>query len=552
MTELQRIAVRGTFEGHYEGTLDGTNASLGNTYYVVNFTRASVREGTRIPGYDRRHLTYEPYYEVPILRNVEVRMQGVEDDVVFVEDLHDVVLNDLVIEHLQAYGAHSYGIFRGTLYGTLLRPRTVPDPPVPVRKPVVRRVAPTAVPVVSTPIPEPTPTPVPDPPKPPAFVGQWQQQGAGTASFLGWTGLLMGLLALLLGASPLLWLLLFLLALNAVLRITAALGWSNSATAPSAAQRNLFLILFIALCLYLGWYWLAGFFGLALLFQGSGAGFNPFRWLGRAFLGLLAVAALIIGAQFLLRGGAGGGGAAPTPVDVTPRTDTTGGVTGFTYRLRWNDLDDRSYSGTLRVDQDTFRLSHDHRMAINAADLPGVYASVTRHDAPLVRAMVHLFDSLQAAERPDRRRFASMMVTCVQHIPYVLVHEGSCAELLRENSGDRFLVNYHNEGRECLSGCRFGLQAPAEFSFNLKGDCDTRAVLLHTLLTHYGYASCVLVSPVYGHAILGIAGPEFGGRGVRYQGRVYRAWETTSTGWDAGQLPPDIADMDNWQVATTP
>jgi hypothetical protein len=175
MTELQRIAVRGTFEGHYEGTLDGTNASLGNTYYVVNFTRASVREGTRIPGYDRRHLTYEPYYEVPILRNVEVRMQGMQDDVVFVEDLHDVVLNDLVLEHPQAYGAHSYGIFRGTLYGTLLRPRTVPDPPTPVRIPartILQRPA-----LASTPKPPPV---QPAPPAPPAFVGPWRQQGAGT------------------------------------------------------------------------------------------------------------------------------------------------------------------------------------------------------------------------------------------------------------------------------------------------------------------------------------------------------------------------------------
>jgi hypothetical protein len=190
-------------------------------------------------------------------------------------------------------------------------------------------------------------------------------------------------------------------------------------------------------------------------------------------------------------------------------------------------------------------------MAIRAAELPGVYASVTRHDTPLVRAMVHLFDSLAAVHKPGRARFAEMMVTCVQHIPYVLVHDGSCAELLRENAGDRFLVEYHREGRECLSGCRFGLQAPAEFSYNLKGDCDTRAVLLHTLLTHYGYDSRVLISHVYGHAILGVAGPEYGGRGVRHQGRVYRAWETTSTGWAPGQLPPDIANMDNWLVATT-
>jgi hypothetical protein len=39
-------------------------------------------------------------------------------------------------------------------------------------------------------------------------------------------------------------------------------------------------------------------------------------------------------------------------------------------------------------------------MGIRAADLPGVYASVTRHDAPLVRTMVHLFDSLAAVHKP--------------------------------------------------------------------------------------------------------------------------------------------------------
>jgi hypothetical protein len=85
---------------------------------------------------------------------------------------------------------------------------------------------------------------------------------------------------------------------------------------------------------------------------------------------------------------------------------------------------------------------------------------------------------------------------------------------------------------------------------NLKGDCDTRALLCFELLNHYKFSVALLISPVYGHCILGIDLP-LNGLSLRTYKHNYLVWETTSKGFKPGELAPQISDMNKWIVAVT-
>jgi hypothetical protein len=82
----------------------------------------------------------------------------------------------------------------------------------------------------------------------------------------------------------------------------------------------------------------------------------------------------------------------------------------------------------------------------------------------------------------------------------------------------------------------------------LKGDCDTRTLLLFTLLTHYGYDVAILSSEVYAHSLLGICLP-LGGRVFPYRGRQYVLWETTAPGVRPGLIPAEVNDLRHWRIS---
>ena len=79
-----------------------------------------------------------------------------------------------------------------------------------------------------------------------------------------------------------------------------------------------------------------------------------------------------------------------------------------------------------------------------------------------------MFDSIKQKRQLDSKQFVEMVGTFVQRIPYVLVHDATCEQLLAQNPNDEFIQQYHREGKQCLQNCKYGLQAPAEFGYNLK------------------------------------------------------------------------------------
>ncbi|MCV9388206.1 hypothetical protein [Reichenbachiella ulvae] len=128
----------------------------------------------------------------------------------------------------------------------------------------------------------------------------------------------------------------------------------------------------------------------------------------------------------------------------------------------------------------------------------------------------------------------STIVSLVQDIPYVLIKTGSCDE--GTNSGS------------CEGGHKFGVLSGPEFIYSLKGDCDTRCLLLYAVLEALGYDAMIMISKQYRHAMLAVNTTATGDY-YMYQHKKYYFWETTGKGWQIGMLPPDMQNINYWKIA---
>jgi hypothetical protein len=100
----------------------------------------------------------------------------------------------------------------------------------------------------------------------------------------------------------------------------------------------------------------------------------------------------------------------------------------------------------------------------------------------------------------------------------------------------------------CDGNQRFGINAPAEFMTNLKGDCDSRSLLLYTIFSHYNYDVALMSSEFYGHSILGINLP-INGLSYPYKNQNYVLWETTASGLRPGQISNEMSNINNWRIS---
>jgi len=93
----------------------------------------------------------------------------------------------------------------------------------------------------------------------------------------------------------------------------------------------------------------------------------------------------------------------------------------------------------------------------------------------------------------------------------------------------------------------FGLMPPALVASSKKGDCDSKALLLHMLLDSIGIDSVLLNSNAHRHAMLGVAVPAQGEK-IRYQGREYAFVETTAKNAPVGWISKEMLKPNDWVV----
>ncbi len=160
-----------------------------------------------------------------------------------------------------------------------------------------------------------------------------------------------------------------------------------------------------------------------------------------------------------------------------------------------------------------------------------VYESLIKQSDGSLEFIVDSLNSVLSNNELSRNELAESIVSFVQDIPYTLITDEPCPDSIR-----------------CVPDEAFGILSPYEFLHSENGDCDTRTVLLFTLLSKFKFNPLILVSREYRHSMIAVDLQGYG-EYIEFQGGKYYFWETTASGWRAGMLPPDSKNKDYWHIA---
>ncbi|MBL7778461.1 MAG: hypothetical protein JNK66_09240 [Chitinophagales bacterium] len=238
-----------------------------------------------------------------------------------------------------------------------------------------------------------------------------------------------------------------------------------------------------------------------------------------------------------------------SPEEVSrKKTDPQYSDTVIAHYRSWNDYQGKKYGAWMEILKSDFTKAKYNRLNLpydlsNSYDYNRVVYSLKNFDQDKLALLYSVFDSIKTKNNLNEMQFAEMIVCCIQDIPYTLILDNDCNARLYD---DAFIQGYLKNGGKCEGYIKYGLYSPVEFSANLLGDCDTRTLLLYTILSHFNYDVAMLGSDVYRHSLLGINLP-YTGTSKIIQGKRYILWETTAPDLKPGEIPVEISNTDNWQ-----
>ena len=178
-----------------------------------------------------------------------------------------------------------------------------------------------------------------------------------------------------------------------------------------------------------------------------------------------------------------------------------------------------------------------------------LYINLIKFDKQKIDSITILFAKESKDKNLNQLQTAEMVTTFIQEIPYVLIHQNTCKQILEFEPSDSYIVKYHQDKKPCLANIPGGVQSPYEFLHNLKGDCDTRSLLGYAILNKLNISSSIWVSKVYGHCVLGIGLPVGNGVYKSIDGIKHYAVELTNKGFRLGMISPEQRDISNWDIA---
>jgi hypothetical protein len=222
--------------------------------------------------------------------------------------------------------------------------------------------------------------------------------------------------------------------------------------------------------------------------------------------------------------------------------------------VRWQDYDSLLYEANLSISAADLRSSiqaHQKSGDLPITNLQQVYRYFENEDSTKLKYIYAVFDSIRISKNLNEQQFANMIVSCIQSLPYYLVLDQSCSD--KAYADDEFISSYLNAcDRDCCIGnVLYGVASPAEFIGNLKGDCDTRALLLYIILKHFRYNVALLTSNYYKHAVIAVhfEREQPNGLSLSIRNKNYYLWETTSTQLKAGVIAPAVQNLTYWEVS---
>ncbi|WP_199140007.1 J domain-containing protein [Pedobacter sp. ASV12] len=239
-----------------------------------------------------------------------------------------------------------------------------------------------------------------------------------------------------------------------------------------------------------------------------------------------------------------------TPVRSPDTSDKT--IDTLIYHdIIWSDYNGKIYEGHFAIKKSALSRAHAYKdtLAVQAnseQSYDRVIYSLKENDKNSLSGLYTMFDSLKRASKPSQTEFAEIIVSFVQSIPYTLVLPKACDAQLYQ---DEFTASYlASADARCDGYERFGINTPVEFMASLNGDCDTRTLLLYTVLSHYGYDVALLSSSYYSHSVLGINLP-YDGLTYEYNNQRYVLWETTVPNARPGILSNDVSNTNYWRIS---
>lgn len=227
-------------------------------------------------------------------------------------------------------------------------------------------------------------------------------------------------------------------------------------------------------------------------------------------------------------------------------------ITIYSSHRVWKDNYGNNFDGDLAVREKDFLRLNNH-IALFKPTHPSnfwgnLYDYIERTDTPRLDLVIRTFEQIHASRSFNQMEFAEMIISCIQDIPYSFVFQEECLSPEHYEESIREFLEYCPEC--CIGNKTYGIQNPVSFIQNLKGDCDTRTVLVYSLLKYFNYDVAILNSDFYRHSIIGINLPT-AGIFKMHRGKKYAVWETTAKYYPAGQLPENFNDITHWYVVLT-
>jgi hypothetical protein len=224
--------------------------------------------------------------------------------------------------------------------------------------------------------------------------------------------------------------------------------------------------------------------------------------------------------------------------------------------IQWQDMDSNYYSINLLVPVSAVRRSawiHENmdQDLFTSSGIGAVYNHLLVADEQSLSPVIAAFDSLAKVRKLDKQQTASMVVSCIQSLPYTLVVDRSCDAAYADDYINNYLAQCNNS--DCCKGyLKFGVQSPIEFLGDLKGDCDTRSLLLYAILKKMAYNVALLTSNYYKHALIAVQIDTVENNTdviVHIGEKSYYLWETTSKGFGPGKLPHSLSNINYWNIS---
>jgi len=207
----------------------------------------------------------------------------------------------------------------------------------------------------------------------------------------------------------------------------------------------------------------------------------------------------------------------------------------------WVDYDANNYCTAYTTSDSIYKSSNIGRVNFsdNSDDYHtywgNLYKNLYKQDRNKLAPILDSLSQLKTILKLKRNEFANVLVSFVQDIPYTYI-------LFTETCADN-----DDKSMPCVDGEMFGILSPYEFLHTLKGDCDTRTVLLYTILKHFNYSPKIVNSLEYEHSML-VLDVASSGEHFYKHGKKYYFWETTGTGWESGVIPPGMGNLNYWNV----